>query len=180
MELYGYVRTVEQRRKIYLLLSFICYIAGCACWYFLWYKNGQFLHIAIIFLFVAGLCGSIELVKRYYFSRKSKSVQIFFIIMLIILLVGFAAFVSSKGTKRVESILNNEPTKQTIATVVSIDFRSTRSGKQPWSVINYKVNNEIIEQSFAEIGRNLRTGRKYLVQYSLEYPDMFRILREIN
>jgi len=100
--------------------------------------------------------------------------------MLIFLLNGFIFMISSAEKNRVESILDNEPTKETIATVVAIDLRSTRGGKQPWLVINYKVNNEIIEQSFAEFNRDRRTGRKYLIQYSLEYPDMFRILKEIN
>jgi hypothetical protein len=118
------------------------------------------------------------MMKRYNFLRINKARQTVLAIMLIILLVGFAGFVSSAEKKRVESILNSEPTRHAIATVIAVDLRSTRSGKQAWSIIQYKVNNQIIEQSFAD-SQGL-VGERFEVQYSLGYPDMFRVLKKIN
>ena len=117
---------------------------------------------------------------KAYFLRKNKSLQTFIVIFLIILLMGFAAFVSSLEKKRVAAILDNEPVKQATAVVVAVDFRSTRSGKQAWSIINYNANGQIIEQSFADTSINLAIGRKLVVKYSLKYPGMFRILKRFE
>jgi hypothetical protein len=171
----------SKKYSIGLFISFICYLTGCILYYFIIYKNGQFLIVLIISLIVGGTGAFIWQYKAHSTAlKKDIPVTTAIVILLIVLFTGFAGFVASLEKKRINYILDHEPKKQIIAIVTDVDFRSTRTGKQAWSIINYKANNGIIEQSFADTGRDLAIGRKYLIEYSIKYPDMFRILKPLK
>jgi hypothetical protein len=161
-----------------LQAAFTTYLVGCILWYFFWYKNGQIIHIAIIALVVGSIGVFISEYKTRNVILKSESNnKTIFIVLFIVMFMGVFGSVNDFAKKRVDNILNNGPTKQAIATVVDVDIRSTRSGKQAWSIINYDVTGTTFEQSFADTS-NPRIGDKYLIKYSLQYPDMFRKLRK--
>ncbi len=169
------------RIKIALIASFICYLIGCGLYYFIWYKNGQWLHLGIVTLIVGGTSGVIWLFKENRHNiKKSKSREGLFVIVFVFLLVGFAGLISSLERKRVDFIFQVGPNTEVTAVVVDIDLRSTRSGKQPWSIIHYQTGSQSIEQSFPDTSKNLVVGKKYLIEYSIKYPDMFRVLKALK
>ena len=129
--------------------------------------------------------GSIGVFISEYKSRNIilKSVSEYktvFVVLFIVVLISFAGVINYLAKGRVDHILHDESTKQAIATVINVDMRSTRSGKQAWAIINYNATGTTIEQSFADTSVNPRIGDKYLIEYSLQYPDMFRIIRTIK
>ena len=116
-------------------------------------------------------------ISEFKTLKRVNRYKTLFVLLIIVVFVSVAGVVNNLAKKRVDDILCDGPTKHAIATVFNIDMRSTRSGKQAWSIINYKVTGTTIEQSFADTSINLRIGKQYLIEYSLQYPDMFRILR---
>jgi len=167
--------------KIALLTSIVSYLAGCALFYLVWYKNGQFLHVMIIALIVAGATCTGWLFKMYNpLMIKSKSGKTIIVMFIILMLFGFGGVVNVLEKKRINSIFQEGPNTQVVATVVEVDLRSTRSGKQPWSIIKYDAKNKVVEQSFADTSKNLAIGQKYLIEYSVKYPDMFRVLKKLE
>lgn len=163
-----------------MIIAIISYIAGCLLCYFTWYKNGLLLHYLIIILIIGSYGAVISIFKENSSAFSIIRYKTLTILLLISLFTGVAGWVFSLEKRRVNSILENDATKQAVANVITIDLRSTRTGKQAWSIINYTVNNQIIEQSFADTSKNLTVGKKYLVAYSVEHPDMFRILKELK
>ena len=170
----------SNRIKIALFTGIVSYLVGCTLFYLIWYKNGEFLHVMIITLIVGGvMCIIFPLKKHNLLSQKSKSGRSLIVILLICILFGFGGLLTVLEKKRIHSIFKDGPNKQAIATVMDIDLRSTRSGKQPWSIIKYNAQGQTVEQSFADTSKNLAVGQKYLVQYSVKYPDMVRVLKKL-
>lgn len=148
-------------------------------WYFFWYKNGQFIHIVVISLTIGGIGVFISIYRaRNVILKDAGRYKTLLVILFIFFFVSVAGIVNHLAKKRVDRILSDGPTKQATATVINVDIRSTRSGKQAWSIINYNTDGQTIEQSFADVSSNLKVGKKYRIEYSLEYPDMFRVLGE--
>ena len=180
MLLYTIVNKLNRNHisRIVLKAALTTYLAGCVLWYFFWYKNGQIIHIAILALVIGGIGVFISEYKTRNVILKSVSnYKTIFIVLFIVMSMGVFGFVNDFAKKRVDNILNNGPTKQAIATIVEVDMRNTLSGKQAWSIISYDVTGTTFEQSFADIN-NPKIGDKYLIKYSLQYPDMFKILRK--
>ncbi len=103
-----------------------------------------------------------------------------FVVLFVVIFISVAGLINYLAKERVDHILYDGPTKHAIATVVNVDMRSTRSGKQAWSIIKYNATGTTIEQSFADTSGDPGVGKKYLIEYSLQYPDMFRILRTVK
>jgi hypothetical protein len=171
----------ELKSKLVLQAAFIIYLIGCALWYFFWYKNGQISRIAMITLVIGSICVFISEYKtsNVIFKRLSKY-KTLFVVFFIVISISVAGIIHYLAKKRVDQILHDGPTEHAVATVIDVDMRSMRSGKQAWSIINYNATGTTIEQSFADTSSNLMIGNKYLIEYSLKYPDMFRILRKVK
>lgn len=171
----------DDKSRMILLAGLVCYLSGFILCYFFWYKNGEVLHFQIIALAIGG-CATfvLEYKARNIILKRFKQAKVLITILFISIFMGGFVYANNMAKERVQGILTYEPTMQAVAIVVAIDLRSTRSGKQPWSIINYKVSNQIVEQAFADTRQDLKVGNKYLVQYSVEYPDMYRILKTLE
>ena len=170
-----------RKNLLALQIAFVLYLTGCVLWYFFWYKNGQFIHIVLISLVIGGIGVFISIYKaRNVILKGARRYKTLLIILFIFFFVSVAGVVNHLAKKRVDRILSDGPTKHATATVINVDMRSTRSGKQAWSIINYNADGKTIEQSFADTSSDLRIGNKYLIEYSIQYPDMFRIIREMK
>jgi hypothetical protein len=157
------------------------YVLGCVLFYFLWYKNGLFLHYSIIILVIGGIGLFTAKFKedKVVFKKDSSNKTLLIIIFIVVFTFGFG-MINALEKKWVNSILKLGPTKQVVATVVDIDLRSTRTGKQPWSIINYYAEKQLVEQAFADTSKGLIRGKKYLIEYAIEYPDMFRVVKALK
>ena len=170
----------KQKSILVLQAAFIIYLIGCVLWYFFWYKNSKFSHILIIVLVIGGTFVFISEYKVSNIILKSVNrYKTFLIALFLIIFISVAGVINNLAQKRVDHILNEGSTKNTIATVVNVDMRSTRSGKQAWSFINYTATGQIIEQSFADTS-DPKIGQKYLIKYSLQHPDMFKVLKMVK
>ncbi|AMR31245.1 hypothetical protein A0256_07285 [Mucilaginibacter sp. PAMC 26640] len=170
----------EQKSRRVLQSAFISYLIGCVLWYFISYKNAEIIQIAIVaFILASAVLFISEFKSRNVISKNVNGYKTVFVVIFLIVFITVFGVIDNLAKVRVDNILSNGPIKSTTATVVKVDMRSTRSGKQAWSIINYKTAGTIIEQSFADTS-DPQTGKKYLIEYSVQYPDMFRVLKTVK
>ncbi|MBO2010274.1 hypothetical protein [Hymenobacter negativus] len=91
------------------------------------------------------------------------------------LLVGNLLVINQQRTQRVARILATEPTMTTLATVIQLRERGSRSGTFRSTVLTYQAGTMLINQALPGIGQ-YAVGQQLRVKYAVSYPDMFTIV----
>jgi hypothetical protein len=78
---------------------------------------------------------------------------------------------------RLSETLNNQPTNKTVATIIKIESRNSRGGPKLYAIIKYTADNRTFEQALFNYSNQYSAGQTYELEYSVEYPEMFRLIR---
>ena len=155
------------------------------------YRNNEWIDITA---YVAGLFGWVTL-----FARATKGTAIdakkilfkddkagwfiqglgkfFYYMILMVVMFGDGYLTFSLAQDRKRDILDNRPTKTTIATIDHIEASSGRSGTTYQAIFKYRANGETVTYPWYEHNESdFLIGDKYLIKYSVEYPQMFAII----
>ncbi len=93
--------------------------------------------------------------------------------------IGNAYWMSDLGDARRAAILDNQPTQSAIAIVDRIETKSTRSGIHYYAIFEYKAGLKNIEHRRYEQQGEFLTGEKFEIKYSVDHPEMFKIMMQL-
>ena len=93
---------------------------------------------------------------------------------------GNSLLVDNLADYRISEILNNEPTKITNAKVTNLESRNSRGGPLPYAIIQYSTDNGIIVHSLFNKHYQFSVGQVFEIKYSVDYPEMYVIIRRIE
>lgn len=168
-----------------------CLLFGGLLFYYQGYKDNSFikyLSIGLVYLgwiiFLGSLFGTILLTdKKIQFANhellwfKDKTIKLLIYAAFGIGIVGTMEFTSKFGTNRVTQILQTEPTKNAIGTIIKIESRNTRGGSKLWAIIEYQTKKVKVTQAVYDYNEKYSVGQKYLLRYSIDNPEMFEIVK---
>jgi len=175
-----------------ILLGILCLLTGSVWYYFQGYKENALINYSSIILVYIGwiillfsLFGQKLLKgKKVKFKEhkilwlKDNLTKAAIYLTFGICLVATMEFTDRFSSERINSILQTRPTNTTIATVIRIEERHSRTGSKLWAVIEYQTEAKTVEQSVFDYKKMYSIGQKYIVRYSIEYPEMFQLLRQ--
>jgi hypothetical protein len=161
--------------------------------YFFSYKNSQVFDIIAYILIMLGWAvlfgevtrGTLIAKKRLPFNNGSA----LFFKQLALKIVGFGLlggimfanifYLPILAGQRVDNILQDGPTKTTIATINDIETRNSRSGTSYYAIFQYTVDGKLIRRSRYEDRNEFFESEKFEISYSVQYPDMFEIIKKL-
>lgn len=82
--------------------------------------------------------------------------------------------------KRVQNILDNEPTEKSIAEVINLESRHTRGGWKIWAIFQYRTRDSIYKKGIYNYNDKFKKGDKYYIIYSVKYPEIAEIKNKIE
>jgi hypothetical protein len=100
-------------------------------------------------------------------------------VMLIGLIVGNFFYISDRADNRMNHILDVQPTSNTTAVVNRIERRRSKNSSRYYAIFQYTINNKLMEHPRYEHDGDFTPGDKYVIKYSIEYPEMFRIVSKL-
>ena len=181
-------------RKKGILLGILCLLIGSLWYYFQGYKENGFINFASLGLLYVGwgiLLLSIfgnRLINRKEIEFKHDKLHWLkdnltkgvIYLSFGICMVGTIVLTDKFSSYRTKSILETEPTGTTIATVIKIETRHSRAGSELWAIIEYQTKAKTVEQSVFDYKEMYSVGQKYVVRYSIEYPEMFELIKRTD
>jgi hypothetical protein len=159
------------------------------------YRNSQLIFIVIylllflgwVILFMQLTKGTIIDANKIPFKEnKIKSLQqgtakFFAYTVLVAIIFADFLYMSHLANERKQQILQNDPTKTAIAEINDIETSHGRSGTHYYAIFLYKtVDGQLIRHSRSESEGDFIEGQKYEIKYAVEYPEMFRIMRQVQ
>ncbi|MBN8838570.1 MAG: hypothetical protein J0I09_15020 [Sphingobacteriia bacterium] len=173
-----------------IFLGLFCLLFGGLLFYFQGYKDNsyiKYLSLGLVYLgwiiFLGSLFGTILLtdkkirfVNHKFLWFKDKTIKLLIYASFGIGIVGTMEFTSKFGTNRVNQILQTEPTENAIGTIIKIDSRNTRGGPKLWAIIEYQTKKVKVTQAVYDYNEKYSVGQKYLLRYSINNPQMFKIV----
>lgn len=180
-------------KKKFILIGLTCILTGSVWFYFQGHKDiGLVNYLSYILTFIGWLIILFSVAGQFllknktkYKTNKSKWFSQSFVktgvyIAFAGLVLGNIIFINNLEDNRVSSILNNEPTKITIANVTEIENRNSRGGPKSYAIIKYTTDNGTIEQLFFNYNNQYSVGQTYELKYSVDYPEMCTIVRQVE
>ena len=167
---------------------------GSLLLYFETYRNNQFIDTLYYFLllfgwvliFIQATKGTSIDAKKIFFNDdkagwfKQRTSNLIFYLILGAMIFGNWYYISNLAHDRKQKILTDQPTKTAIALVGYIDIRHGRSSTSYYAVFQFTVDGKLISHPWYEANEDeFKTGDKYLVKYSVEYPEMFVLERKL-
>ena len=113
--------------------------------------------------------------KSGWFKQNVTKASVF--IITVIISVGYVITVEKLSDKRIHRILSNELTNTTTALVTDIQQRQSRGGIYYVAIITYQVGGIEYEKAIGEGLGDFKSGEKYTLKYSVEFPEMFEVYR---
>jgi hypothetical protein len=168
--------------------------AGSLLIYFEGYRNSDYIFVVLYLLIFFGwtilfmqlIKGTIVDAKKIPFNQdRLKSVQQavtkFFAYIILVAIIGCDIFyMMHLANNRTNEILQNDPTKTTVAEINSIETTHGRSGTHYYAIFLYKTaDGQPVRYSWGENRGDFLEGQKYEIRYSVEYPEMFKIIRQM-
>jgi hypothetical protein len=166
--------------------------AGTVLYYFQSYRNNQFIDgMALLLVFFGWVTLFIRAVKNTPVHQKripfkkdkmqsTKQALITITAYAVLLGIGFEYFtcLSNLTDNRINGILQDRPTKVTNAVVIGIQQRRSRRTTRYYAVFRYMASNKEIEHARYEQNKgDFLDNEKFDIRYSVEYPEIFVILR---
>ena len=171
--------------------AFLAIGTGSVLAYLFGYKNDDVTSTVSYFLVFSGWVAVFIIIDRYVniFSNTIRKGEpgwfaqrlgkMFATIVMVALILGNAFGVYRLGNERRVNILNTGPTKTTTAVVSSIEVHRGRSSDYYYAVFEYQASGHIIWHRRGEDNGDFVQGQRFKIQYSVEYPDMFRIIERL-
>lgn len=188
-----YFRIMTIKLK-FIIIGLICILIGSIWFYFQSYKDIGIVNelsycimfigwvILMLSFFLQILLGEktvkYQTNKSKWLIQKTKKTSI--IILFCVLIVTNVMLFDNLANKRVQTILDTQPTKIIVATVKEIEQRAGRNGGHSVAVINYIVDNKVIERDVFNYKNSYMAGQKYEIKYSIEYPEIFAIVARVD
>jgi len=159
------------------------------------YRNSEFIFVVVylliffgwITLFMQITKGTIVGADKIPFKEnKIKSLQqgtvkFFAYIVLVAIIFADILYMSHLAKNRKNELLQNGPTKTAIAEINDIETTHGRSGTHYHAIFLFKtVDGQSISYSWSENEGDFIEGQKYEIKYVVEYPEMFRIMRQVQ
>ncbi len=169
--------------------------AGSVLMYLEDYRNSEYIFVIVylliflgwMILFMQVIKGTIVDAKKIPFSEdKVKSLQQavakFFAYVIVVAIMGFnMVYIWHMAKNRKNNILQNGPTKITVAQINRIETSQGRSGTHYHAIFVYKTEDgQSISYSWDENDGDFIEGQKFEIKYAVEYPEMFRIMRQVQ
>lgn len=177
----------------FILIGLCCILTGSIWFYFQGHRDNGFVNnLSYILTFIGWLIVLFSVAGQFllkskikYKTNKSKwfsqsLVKTAIYIAFAGLVVGNIVLVDNLENNRVSSILNNEPTKTTTAKVTEIESRNSRGGPKSYAIIKYLTDNGTFEQSLFNYNNQYSVGQTYELKYSVDYPEMCIIIRQLE
>lgn len=169
-------------------------VAGGTLIYLESYKNNDFID-AIGYLFMLGgwICLFIKTIKgtivdapkisfkadRTGFFKQGIS-SFFAYILLAGVIFGTMFWSYKMGIKRKNAILRDQPTNTTVAVVDHLEVRHGRSSTTFYAIFQYTVKGKMFSHPWHEQNEgDFLVGEKFQIKYSVDYPDMFMLLKKL-
>jgi hypothetical protein len=178
----------------FILIGLLCILTGSIWFYLQGYKGNGFINVLsycitfigwliILFSFAGQILGSEKTVKfqtnrQKWFIQKTKRTSIIFLFCGLV--VSNTILFDNLANSRVQNILDAQPTNTTIATVKELRKRPGRNGGRSVAIINYVVDNDVIEQDVSNYKNRYSVGQQYEIKYSIKYPEMFVIIAKLE
>jgi hypothetical protein len=170
--------------------------AGSVLLYLEDYRNSEYI-FAIVYLliflgwmvlFMQVIKGTIVDAKKVPFSEDKvkflqQGIAKFFAYIIVVAIIGCNMFYIWRMAKnRTNEILQNSPTKIAVAQINRIETSQGRSGTHYHAIFVYKTEDgKSISYSWSEENKgDFIEGQKYEIKYAVEYPEMFRIIRQVQ
>lgn len=174
-----------------ILIGLLLILIGAAWYYFQAYKNNQYIEYATSgFIFIGWIIMLFTLFGKRLMSEcklkfrkhkwiwiKDKFTKAAIYLLFTVSLISNIELVHELGNKRINFILNHKPTQTAIATVTKIESRNTRGGSKFWAVIQYSAKEKAVKQFIYDPINIYKVGQNIEIVYSIEYPEMFYVLR---
>ena len=167
--------------------SFLIYLEG--------YRNSEFIFIVVYLLIFLGwtilfmqlIKGTIVDAKKISFSKdrvkfvKQGFAKFFAYLILVAVMGGNMFYMLHLADNRKNEILQNGPTKITVAEINDIETSQGRGGTHYHAIFLYKTaDGQLIRYSWSEREGDFIAGQKYEIKYAVNYPEMFRIIRQVQ
>jgi hypothetical protein len=110
---------------------------------------------------------------------KKRLVRLSGIIVTTGVLIGNVYLAYTMANARRSNILQNGVTDTAVATVGRIEARRSKSSTSYYAVFIYTVNGKEIFHPRYEHEGDFSTGQQFQIRYSVDYPEMFKIIREL-
>jgi hypothetical protein len=165
--------------------------AGSILIYFEAYRNSEFIEgiaylmilLGWVFLFQQATKGTAVNAKKVLFKHdragwfRQRSIILAAYTALVALLIGNVYYFNQLGDDRKSNILENRPTKQTVAVITGIQERRSRHRSTYYAIFQYQVAGKVIDHPWYEHNEgDFVAGQRFTIQYSVEYPEMFKIV----
>jgi hypothetical protein len=168
--------------------------AGSMLMYFEGYKNNEIISaLAYLTVFSGWIVLFIQVIKGTPLEYKNKNdtlsnpepfkqraTRLLASLVLVGVMVGNIYFALHLGRIRKTNILDKQPAQTTIAEVTGIQVVHGRSSTTFYAIFQYTAGNKPIRHRWAENGEGeFLVGQKFEIKYSVEYPEMFKILNSV-
>lgn len=171
--------------------AFALICAGSVVAYLFGYKNDDFTSGISYFFIFFGWVAVFIIVDSYiniysntiakgepgWFAQRIR--KLFASVVMVALIFGNLFGAHRLGNERRKNILNNGPTKITIAVVSSVEIHRGRSSDFYYAVFEYEVAGHLVWHRWAEDNGDFTPGQRFKIKYSIEYPDMFRLIERL-
>ncbi len=173
-----------------LVLAF----AGSLLIYFESYRNSEVIdvisYLLILFgwttVFIEVTKNTSVHAKKIFFKDdgagwfKQRASNFIYYTVLIGVVFGNIYYTNDIAHDRKHEILANGPTKTAIAEVAYIDVRKSRHSTSYYAVFEFTVDGKLISHPWYEDSEaDFLVGDKYMIKYSVEYPEMFMITEKV-
>jgi len=117
--------------------------------------------------------------KAGWFVQRISNLFYYLILIGVVFCNGYV--IRNMAHSRKIEILANQPTKTAIAVIDHIEVRKGRSSTSYYAVFQYTVNGkELSHPWYEENEANFLVGDKFMIKYSVEYPEMFKIIAKVQ
>lgn len=142
-------------------------LVGSSLYYFYGHMvNGSFKVLCYILIVTGWLCGALPAAKLV----RVRAVAVAAYIVIAALVISNIVLVYNLNENRVRWILAHDPVKMTTGTIIEVESRTR-------AIIQYSADGELIQQEIADDTGEFSKGQRFEVQYSMEYPEMFKLER---
>jgi hypothetical protein len=194
-QVFGILAVMDIRKISPWIGGILSIVSGSLLVYFETYRNNQTIDIiayGLIFfgwiaLFIKATKGTSIDAKKIFFKDdqagwfQQRASNLIYYFLFFAVLIGNIYYITTMAHERKQQILANGPTKTTVAEVGYIDIRHGRNTTSYYAVFQYTVDGKIITHPWHEENENdFSAGDKYVIKYSVEYPEMFVLQQKIQ
>jgi hypothetical protein len=181
--------TKKSYKKKVLLIAGVIIVITSLYEYFEGYKNhhiisgATFLFNFLSWITIWYMLFNKQLESKTISFKKNKSKWLaqkvnhgFLYIILMFFFGGNLYITHELANKRIKDIFN----KTTEATIIQFDYRARRGGATCYAIFTYNTDKGVVEQACDNYNNKFKIGETYEVTYSVEYPEMYRMGKQIK